>query len=139
MRVVGVAGEYPEGAPGLVFGATEVADDWPAIRSILLEAFRLTQLAFAEQESIVYVIASDDLLGRNGPGSAAVAAGLVSAARTGGLELAKAGGASINVIAIDELVDGAQVERWVTKLLADDGAQGELIHLGSGHLGKALS
>lgn len=137
MRVVGVEGNYPNEQPGLVFGATEVGDDWPAVRLILLEAFRLTQLALGEEEPIVYVISNDDLLGRNGPGSAAVAAGLVAGARTAGIEFAKAG-VPINVLAIDAETTGEQVERWVSLLLESGGPQGELIHLGTGHLGKAL-
>ena len=137
MRVVGVEGDYPNDQPGLVFGATEVGEDWPSVRLILLEAFRLTQLAVKAQEPIVYVISTDDLLGRNGPGSAAVAAGLVAGARTAGLELAKVG-LPINVLAIDDETSGEQVERWVLHLLESGGPQGELIHLGTGHLGKAL-
>jgi hypothetical protein len=138
MRVVGLAGDYDMDAPGLVFGATEVGDDWPSVRSVLLEAFRLTQQAVAAEEPIVYVVSNEDLLGRNGPGSAAVACGLVSAARTASIELAQRP-VSINVLAIDDEVDAAQVERWVVHLLGGDGPQGELIHLGHGHLGKALS
>ena len=137
MRVVGVEGDYPNDQPGLVFGATEVGEDWPAVRLILLEAFRLTQLAVIAGEPIVYVISTDDLLGRNGPGSAAVAAGLVAGARTAGIELAKVG-LPINVLAIDDETSGEQVERWVLHLLESEGPQGELVHLGTGHLGKAL-
>lgn len=137
MRTVGIEGDYPNDRPGLVFGATEVGDDWSSIRLVLLEAFRLTQKAAIENEPIAYVIATDDLLGRNGPGSAAVAAGLVSAARTAGIELAKAG-VPINVLTIDESVSQEQVLRWVLRLLEGDGPQGEVVHLGPGHLGKAL-
>ncbi|MGI8514582.1 MAG: hypothetical protein ACR2NT_05475 [Acidimicrobiia bacterium] len=137
MRAVGIDGDYESDEPGLVFGATGIADDWPSIRSVLLEAFRLTQLAVVAVEPIVYVVSSDDLLGRNGAASAAVAAGLVSAGRTAGIELANAG-LPINVIAIDDEIPGDQVKRWVQRMLEADGAQGELIHLGPGHLGKAL-
>lgn len=137
MRVVGVEGNFPNDRPGLVFGATEVGEDWPAVRLILLEAFRLTQLAVTAEEPIVYVISTDDLLGRNGPGSAAVAAGIVAGARTAAIELAKVG-LPINVLAIDNETSGDQVERWVLHLLEGGGPQGDLIHLGTGHLGKAL-
>jgi hypothetical protein len=123
--------------PGLVFGATEVGDEWGSVRSILLEAFRLTQLAVGDSEPVVYVIASDDLLGRNGPGSAAVAAGLLSAARTAGIELAKSG-LAINVLAIESDTSPEQAQQWVVRLLESGGPQGELIHLGADHLGKAL-
>lgn len=137
MRVVGVDGEYPAERPGLVFGATEVGDDWPTIRIVLLEAFRLTQQAVAAGEPVVYVIANDDLLGRNGPGAAALAAGLLSAARSAGIELAGAA-IPINVLAIEEDATVEEVRAWVLALLAGR-VQGELVHLGPGHLGKALA
>jgi len=138
MRVVGVDGDYPVEQPGLVFGATEIGNDWSSARTVLLEAFRLTQQTVLAGEPVVYVVSNDDLLGRNGPGSAAVAAGLLSAARTAGIELAKTP-VSINVLAIDDGVTIEQVKHWVLALLAGQGPQGNLMHLGPSHLGKTLS
>lgn len=137
MKVVGIEGDYPGDRPGLVFGATGIAEDWPSVRIVLLEAFRLTQKAIADDEPMVYVISTNDLLGRNGPASAAVAAALVAGAKTAAIELAKTN-LSINVIAIDDEVSTEQVQQWVLSLLDGNGPQGELMHLGPGHLGKAL-
>jgi hypothetical protein len=138
MRVVGLDGNFPADQPGLAFGATGIADDWASVRLILLEAFRLTQQAVGANEPVVYVVSNDDLLGRNGPGSAAVACGLVSAARTAATELSGRG-IGVNVLAIDEDAEAELVVSWVVQLAARGGVHGELIHLGPGHLGKALS
>ena len=115
-----------------------VEDDWPQVRSELERAFIFSRQAAQHEQSFVYVIHHDDLLGRRGAGDAMVAAGLLSAARTAAIEGSRKGW-SANVIAYDEGEDLSQVEAWARRLAGDsEGVTGELIRVGSSHLGKAL-
>jgi hypothetical protein len=117
--------------------AAPVEDQWPAVRDELRRAFEMARTAAQGEESFVFVVRLDDLLGRGGLGDAMVATGLLSAARTAALEGSPKGWTA-NVIAFDDDVDRAQVERWATAMLDTDGVTGELIRLGPGHIGKAL-
>ena len=133
----------PPGAPdvvelaGLLFMARAVGDEWPAVREELREAFLLSRAAMQSGEPIVYAVHNDDLLGRRGVGSAMVACGLLSAARTAALEASKAG-ISVNVLAMEESTPWETVIDWAELLMARSIPTGELIHLGTGHVGKAL-
>ena len=118
-----------------IFFAAEVGEDWVGIRAELERAFEMSRRAAQSGESFVYVVRTDDLLGRRGAGNAMVAAGLVSAARTAALE-GRSKGWTANVIAYDD--DPAPVERWASYLLSDPAVTGELIRIGPGHIGKAL-
>src|SRR5690606_9598118 len=120
-----------------VFYATDTVDDWDAARSRLLEAFRLSQEAATAERPIVYVVHGDDLLGRRGAPSAMVATGLLSAARTAAIELARSR-VPVNVVAVADDTDPAVVDRWVAHLSDPDGPTGEVIRLHPSHLGKAL-
>lgn len=120
-----------------VFYATDTVDDWDAARSLLLEAFRLSQEAATAERPIVYVVHGDDLLGRRGAPSAMVATGLLSAARTAAIELARSR-VPVNVVAVADDTDPAVVDRWVAHLSDPDGPTGEVIRLHPSHLGKAL-
>jgi len=86
---------------------------------------------------VVYVVAGDDLLGRRGPGRAMVACGLLSAARTAAVEGARAG-VPVNTLAVEADTPPATVAAWVARLLEPGGPTGELVRLGTAHLGKAL-
>jgi hypothetical protein len=120
-----------------VFRASEVGDDWDAVRSELRRAFEMSRAAAQAGESFVYVVHHDDLLGRRGAGNAMVATGLLSAARTAALEGAGKGWA-VNVVAYDD-ADNEAVDRWAERLASDsEGVTGELIRVGPSHLGKAL-
>ena len=126
----------PEG--GLVFVANStVSDEWPAVLDELTAAFELSQDAIRSGGPIVYVLEGDDLLGRRGPGSAMVACGLLSAARTLALEAARAG-VPVNVLAVGATSTSESVRFWVEALCDRNGPNGELIRLGADHLGKAL-
>lgn len=118
-----------------IFRASDVGDDWAEIRAELDRAFQMSRTAAGAGESFVYVVRTDDLLGRRGTGNAMVATGLLSAARTAALE-GWSKGWTANVIAYDD--DGADVDDWAERLLVSGQVTGELIHLGSGHIGKAL-
>ena len=121
-----------------VFQAQSVSDDWEEVRAELERAFVMSRDAARKEESFVYVVHHDDLLGRRGPGPAMVAAGLLSAARTAALEGSRKGWTA-NVIAYDDDVDRQLVEQWARRLAEDsEGVNGELIRIGASHLGKAL-
>jgi len=123
---------------GLVHWAEDVGDDWPAVLDELTRAFEVSRSSAQNEGSIVYVVRQDDLLGRRGAGNAMVACALLSAARTAALEGARKGWTA-NVVAFDEDTDRAVVDQWALRLLDDGVVNGELIRLGSGHVGKTLA
>ena len=114
-----------------------VGDDWGEIKAELDRAFQMSRAAARDEESFVYVVHHDDLLGRRGAGDAMVASGLLSAARTAALEGVRKGWTA-NVIARDENADPKEVELWAERMLESHGVTGELIRIGSTHIGKAL-
>lgn len=131
------AGVTPgEPGDGLVFQARGVADDWSGIRAELIEAFALAQAAARSQAPILFIVSGDDLLGRNGAPSAMVATGLLSAARTAAAELARAG-TPVNTLAALPHTPVETIARWAVQFLSG-GTTGELVRLGSAHIGKAL-
>ncbi len=123
---------------GVVHWAQDVGDDWAAVLDELTRAFEVSRSSAQNQGSIVYVVGQDDLLGRRGAGNAMVACGLLSAARTAALEGARKGWTA-NVVAFDDAADRAVVEEWAGRLLDDGVVNGELIRVGSGHIGKTLA
>lgn len=114
-----------------------VGNGWDDVKAELRRAFIVSRAAAIAEESFVYVLLTDDLLGRGSAGDAMVAAGLVSAARTAAVEGSRKGWTA-NVIACDAATDRAVVAAWAEHLLVAGGVTGEVIHLGPGHLGKAL-
>ncbi len=123
---------------GLVFAPVDpIGDDWDAVRGELGEAFQLTRAAAGGAGPVVYVVHHDDLLGRRGPGSAMVACGLLSGARTAAIAGIQAG-IPVNVLAVETGSEPEAVARWAVRLLERDGPTGELVRLGGSHLGKAL-
>jgi hypothetical protein len=134
----GAAGtELPDDLPGLVFLASEIGDDWAEAKEDLTAAFELARQAATDTVSIVFIVRNDDLLGRKGAGRAMVAAGLVSGARTAALEGA-AKGWTANVIVHDASVNLDSVLEQARFVLANGLTTGEVIHMGPGHVGKAL-
>lgn len=121
-----------------VFRARRVADDWGEVRAELERAFEMSRTAAQNEESFVYVVHHDDLLGRRGPGNAMVATGLLSAARTAAMEGSRKGWTA-NVLAYDDESDPELIDGWADRLADQSlGVTGELIRLGARHLGKAL-
>ncbi|HUG32998.1 MAG TPA: hypothetical protein VMM14_08925 [Acidimicrobiia bacterium] len=118
--------------------ARQVGDDWDEVRAELARAFAVARTAAQAEENFVFVVHHDDLLGRRGVGNAMVATGLLSAARTAAIEGSRKGWTA-NVVAFDDLADDELVRDWAERLVADShGVTGELIRVGSSHLGKAL-
>ncbi len=97
----------------------------------------MSKAAAMDEASFVYVVHHDDLLGRRGAGNAMVASGLLSAARTAALEGVRKGWTA-NVIAHDDDADPKEIEKWAERMLESRGVTGELIRIGSTHIGKAL-
>ena len=128
----------PRGA--LVFVADPaVGDDWEDVLAELTAAFEMTQAALGAGAPVVYVVDQRDLLGQRGAGSAMVASGLLSAARSAADE-ARRDGVPVNVIATGADTPAAALASGLERLLAPEGGgpTGELIRLGGDHLGKAL-
>jgi ABC-type branched-subunit amino acid transport system substrate-binding protein len=118
--------------------AHPVADDWDEVKAELSRAFQMAQEAARAEESFVFVVHHDDLLGRRGTGNAMVATGLLSAARTAAIEGSRKGWTA-NVVAFDDDANPELVREWAERLAEDpSGVTGELIRLGPSHLGKAL-
>ena len=123
---------------GVIHWAEEVGDDWARVRAELTRAFEVSRAAAQAEESFVYVVRQDDLLGRRGPGNAMVATGLLSAARTAALEGARKGWTA-NVVAFDGDTDPEAVQAWASRMLEAGDVTGDLVHLGPGHVGKTLA
>ena len=121
----------------MIHRAAEVGNDWAEILAELTRVFEVSREAAVEERSLVYVVRQDDLLGRRGAGNAIVATGLLSAARTAALEGARKGWTA-NVVAFDVDADPATVDAWAQRLLEDGGVTGEIVRVGTGHIGKAL-
>lgn len=118
--------------------AREVGDDWAEIKYELDRAFQMARASARAEENFVFVVHHDDLLGRRGAGNAMVATGLLSAARTAAIEGSRKGWTA-NVVAFDDDADPDSVEGWGERLAEDSlGVTGEVIRIGSSHLGKAL-
>lgn len=112
-------------------------DEWSEVSSELFEVFQFSQGAARAGAPLVYLVLTDDLLGRRGPGRAMVATGVLSAARTLALEMAKSG-VPVNVLSVEEDTAPATIGTWIGYLSLPDGPTGEVVRLGSGHIGKAL-
>lgn len=118
--------------------ARQVGDEWHEIRAELDRAFQMARASAQAEESFVFVVHHDDLLGRRGAGNAMVATGLLSAARTAAIEGSRKGWTA-NVVAFDDDADPDLVQGWAERLIERSaGVSGELIRVGSSHLGKAL-
>lgn len=127
----------PSSAEGFLFWMEAIGDSWDEVADELRAAFIGSQDAARNGASIVYVVRNDDLLGRSGSGRAMVSAGLVSGARTAAMEGARKGWTA-NVVAYDEDIPPETVLQRAQAILKDGVITGELVHLGPGHIGKAL-
>lgn len=125
------------GVDPAVFDASAPVADWAAAKASLMGAFALSQDAARKGTPIVYVVHGEDLLGRRGVPSAMVATGLLSAARTAAIELARQN-TVVNVLAVGDDTEPEVVAHWVAQLSDPTGPTGEVIRLDPGHLGKAL-
>jgi NAD(P)-dependent dehydrogenase (short-subunit alcohol dehydrogenase family) len=137
-RAAGV-GELEPGSPSIL--AAPAGDgDWPSTLDALTGLYRKARAAAIEGSSVVFLVSSDALLGRSGALDAMAAMGVVSAARTLALELAKQG-AVANCLASGVDTPRDETVQWSLRLLAGsaDGPSGEVLQLGGAQIGKALS
>ena len=134
----GVGVDPPTLSQGFLFWADTHIGTWDAAKAELSLAFEGSRGSALREESIVYIVSNDALLGRAGPPTAMVAAGLLSGARTAAVEGWKKGWTA-NVVAYEADQDPASVLQRAVYLLEDGMISGELVHLGPGHIGKALA
>jgi hypothetical protein len=121
-----------------VFWAAEVGDSWEEVAAEMERAFRFAREAASGERSVVFVVNSDDLLGRRGPGNAMLATGILSAARTLALEGWRKGWTA-NVVAWDGETGTREEAEALALQLAENGkVTGEVVRIGPGHIGKAL-
>ncbi len=120
-----------------MFLAAPVGDAWDEVASELTAAFGLTKRAAGSGAPVLYVAHSADLLGQGGAGRAMVACGLLSGTRVLALEGRKRT-APANFLAIEPASEPGAVARWSRRLLERGGPTGELVRLGSSHVGRAL-
>lgn len=121
-----------------LFWAEEVGDDWEAVAAEMERAFQFARQAAIDETSAVFVVGSDDLLGRRGPGNAMLASGILSAVRTMALEGWRKGWTA-NVVAWDGETGDRDGVQSIAGAIADAGTvTGEVIRVGPGHIGKAL-
>lgn len=127
------------GAP-TVIAAPRATSDWSETLDGLTHLFLGAKAAAEQGASVVFVVSVDALLGRTGALDAMAATGVVSAARTLALE-SKKQGAVVNCLATNETTPPDEAARWIIRLLeaSPEGPTGELIQLGGGQIGKALS
>ena len=124
---------------GFLFWMDDSVSGWDAVSAELEAAFVGSRNAASNEEPIVYVVSNDALLGRAGPEAAMVASGLLSGARTAAIEGSRKGW-TVNTIAYDpDHADTAAIIEKAVWLMGDGSITGELIHVGPGHIGKALA
>lgn len=129
--------EPPDVGAGFLFWMDRVGDSWDEVSAELTEAFVGSREAARGENSFIYIVSNDDLLGRNGAARAMASAGLVSGARTAALEGSRKGWTA-NVIAYDNTVAPQDIVARAISVLNDGLITGEVIHVGPGHIGKAL-
>jgi hypothetical protein len=110
----------------------EAPADFAAVEAALLDALQQSRAAAQAGEPIVYVLSQPDLLGQRGVLGAMLANALLSGLRTLAAE-----GHRANAIAVGD--DATHLEHWIALLQDDAGVMGELIRVGPGHVGKALT
>jgi hypothetical protein len=138
-RIPAEVGIDPPSLPhGFLFWVEPRIGTWEEAKAELSLAFDGSRASAQRDESFVYIVANDALLGRTGGPSAMVAAGLLSGARTAAVEGWKKGWTA-NVVAYEADQDPASVLQRALHLLEDGMVSGELVHLGPGHIGKALA
>ena len=121
---------------GLVFMPNRV-NSWDKAAEELVDAFALTQTAIEVSAPVVYLVRSRDLLGRSDPLNAAVATGLLGAARSVAFE-GRRREAYASVLAWDESVLWPDVVETIKTLIASRAALGQPTVIGTEHLGALL-
>ena len=116
----------------MIYHQPDAPAEFAGVEAALLDAFHRSQEAARNQEPIVYVLRQRDILGQDTVLGAILANALLSAVRTLAAEKNVA-----NAVAIGD--DAAHAEHWIAILHDQNDVTGELIRLGPGHVGKALT
>jgi hypothetical protein len=114
----------------MIFTA-QTPDDFAGVETALLDAFTRSQQAARDGEPIVFVLANEDLLGRNGAPGAILANALLSGMRTLAAE-----GHAANAVAVGPDADPEDLQHWIAELQSGRGVSGELVHVHAKHVGK---
>lgn len=117
----------------MIFTAPEV-EDFAGVESALTDAFRRAQEAARAEESIVFVLRNEHLLGQAGAPGAMLANALLSGMRTLAAEKCVA-----NAIAVGDDHAPEDLQHWIGLLSEGHGVVGELVHVGAKHVGKVQS
>lgn len=105
-----------------------------SVTQVLTEAFAAVKEAVSAERPVVILVEDGDLLGQGAVVDASVATGLLGLARAFALEGAKPGW-RVNVVShrgADDLVAAREAAGW----LAGSDLSGQLIRVGTAHLGK---
>ena len=116
----------------MILHQPEAPADFAGVEAALLDAFRRSRQAARDGDAIVYVLRQRDLLGQDTVLGAMLANALLSAMRTLAAE-----GHRANAIAVGD--DPTHAEHWIAVLHDQSDITGELVRLGPGHVGKALT
>jgi hypothetical protein len=110
------------------------AADLDSVTKVLTEAFVAVKEAVSAERPVVVLLEDGDLLGQDGIIEASVATGLLGLVRAFALEGAKPGW-RVNAVShrgADDLVAAREAAEW----LAGSDLSGQLIRVGTGHIGK---
>jgi hypothetical protein len=116
----------------VIYHQPDAPAGFAGVEAVLLDVFHRCQHAAREHEPIVFVLRQRDLLGQDTVLGAILANALLSAVRTLAAEKNVA-----NAVAVGD--DPAHAQHWIAILHDQSDVTGELIRLGPGHLGKALT
>jgi hypothetical protein len=116
----------------VIYHQPDAPEDFAGVEQALLDAFQQSQEAARNLQPIVYVLRQRDLLGQDTVLGAILANALLSAVKTLAAEKNVA-----NAVAVGD--DPTHGEHWIAILHDQSDVTGELIRLGPGHVGKALT
>jgi hypothetical protein len=108
------------------------------IEEELTRAFACMREAAQDGETIVVALDEDDIQGVGNTASAALAHGLLGLARAFAVEGRKTGW-QVNVLSSTPDTPPWERLRWIEHLAHRGAANGELVRLGSSHLGRVLT
>jgi hypothetical protein len=114
----------------MIFTALE-PKDFREVETALADAFRRSQEAARNEESIVFVLSQADLLGQRTVPGAILANALLSGMRTLAAE-----GHRANAVAVGADADPEDLQHWIAQLEAGRGVVGELVRVHAAHVGK---
>jgi hypothetical protein len=119
---------------GAVFVAARAFADWQSAENELTDAFHLAQEASEAGAPMVFIVDSDAMLGRGKPLDSMVATGLISGARTLAFEGIRKN-RYVGIIATDRSPQADHLAEAVRFSVANRAGHGQVLVLGTGHVG----